>query len=95
MCKRRVYRAPARGRDQDLVFPDKKGHVQEKISHSFYRVVNELKLNEGVSDPRDKVVYHTFRHSYASNLVQAGVDLYPVQRLMGHSNSKIYIRGTL
>lgn len=84
-----LFESMERGGNQDLVFPDKKGHVQEKISHSFYRVVNELKLNEGITDPRDKVVFHSFRHSYASNLVQAGVDLYPVQRLMGHSVSKM------
>jgi len=84
-----LFESMERGGNQDLVFPDTKGQVQEKISHSFYRTVDDLKLNEGISDPRDKVVFHTFRHSYASNLVQAGVDLYPVQRLMGHSNSKM------
>ena len=86
---RDLFESMERGGKQDLVFPDKKGRVQEKISHSFYRVVNDLKLNEGITDPRDKVVFHTFRHSYASRLVQSGVDLYPVQRLMGHSVSKM------
>lgn len=86
---RDLFQGMERGGKQDLVFPDNKGRVQEKISHSFYRTVDDLKLNEGISDPRDKVVFHTFRHSYASNLVQAGVDLYPIQRLMGHSNSKM------
>jgi len=76
-------------RKSELVFPDRKGNVQTKISHSFYRTVADLKLNECVSDPRDKVVFHTLRHSYASRLVQAGVDLYPVQRLLGHSVSKM------
>lgn len=84
-----LFESMARGGKSDFIFPDKKGCVQGKISHTFYRVVNDLKLNEGVSDPRDKVVFHTMRHSYASNLVQAGVDLYPVQRLMGHSVSKM------
>jgi len=86
---RDMFELMERGGKQDLVFPDKKGQVQEKISHSFYRVVKDLKLNAGITDPRDKVVYHTLRHSYASRLVQSGVDLYPVQRLLGHSVSKM------
>lgn len=86
---RDLFESMERGGKQELIFPDKKGGVQDKISHSFYRVVKGLKLNAGITDPRDKVVFHTFRHSYASNLVQSGVDLYPVQRLLGHSVSKM------
>jgi site-specific recombinase XerD len=77
------------GKNGELVFPDEKGQVQGKISHTFRRVVADLKLNEEVTDPRDRVVYHSLRHTYASRLVISGVDLYPVQRLLGHSVSKM------
>jgi len=84
-----LFEAMPRGGKGDLIFPDKKGRVPGKISNSFCRTVIDLKLNEGVTDPRMRVYFHTLRHSYASRLVQAGVDLYPVQKLMGHSVSKM------
>jgi site-specific recombinase XerD len=34
-------------------------------------------------------VLHAFRHTYASRLVQRGVDLYTVMQLMGHSTFKV------
>ncbi|GHT93293.1 hypothetical protein FACS1894122_08290 [Alphaproteobacteria bacterium] len=44
-----------------------------------------LGFNNGVNDDRQKVVFHTLRHTYASWLVMSGVDLYTVQKLMWHS----------
>jgi site-specific recombinase XerD len=49
--------------------------------------VASLGLNKGITDRRDKFVFHSLRHSFASWLVQAGQPLYTVARLLGHSTT--------
>jgi integrase len=68
-----------------LVFISMVGTKIDAVSKSFARAVEALGFNNGIDDPRQKVVFHTLRHTYASWLVMSGVDLYTVQKLMGHS----------
>jgi integrase len=51
------------------------------IGRPFLRIIDEL----GIEDFR----FHDLRHTFASWLVQAGVDLYTVKELMGHSSIKM------
>ena len=73
-----------RGDHHALVFPGRGGKKIVQISDSFNRTVKALGFNDGVKDDRQKVVFHTLRHTYASWLVESGVDLYTVKELMGH-----------
>ena len=51
-----------------------------------YQIVKEACRKAGITDERAHP--HTFRHSYAINLLSQGVPIIVVQKLLGHSNIK-------
>jgi integrase len=59
--------------------PDGKRYVE--IKGAFQRALREA----GIEDLR----FHDLRHCFASALVQRGVDLYQVQRLLGHKDGRM------
>ncbi|WP_408936570.1 tyrosine-type recombinase/integrase, partial [Desulfobulbus sp.] len=58
----------------------------------FRKAVQESGLNDGITDSRQKVVFHTLRHTFASWLVQAGFPIALVSQLLGHSNINVTMR---
>ena len=87
MLQSRTKSAPA-----DLVFPGRNGKKIVQASDTFNRAVAKLGLNEGITDRRQKVTFHTLRHTFASWLVESGTDIYHVQSLLGHSDLKLTAR---
>ena len=82
---KKMFRRHRRGGHDELVFVDKKGRQYKEIPSTFKNAIKGLKLNDGISDRRDKVVFHTLRHTYASWHVENGTDIYILKELLGHS----------
>jgi integrase len=55
---------------------------QHFISHKFKKIIIKSGLNH-------KLNVHSLRHTFASWLVQSGVSIYSVQKLLGHSDLRI------
>ena len=69
-----------------MVFPTFDGREYADTPTTFRDAVEAMGFNQGITDQRQKVVFHTLRHSYASWLAEAGTDIYTIGKLFGHSH---------
>jgi integrase len=84
-----LQRRPQEAAAASWVFPGRDGVKIVQISDSFTRAVNKLKLNEGVTDRRQRVTFHTLRHTFASWLAIDGINPFHLKELLGHSDLKL------
>ena len=81
----------------DYLFPNngtnKKGEKptggrRSEMTDTYRKCLEDLQINRYVQpgDRRRKAVFHTLRHSFASILVQKGLELPKVSELMGHKS---------
>jgi len=89
---REMLKGREREKPEDLVFPTFDGREYTDTPTTFREAVEALGFNKGIIDQRQKVVFHTLRHSYASWLAEAGTDIYTIGKLLGHSTVQMSAR---
>ncbi len=67
--------------DKNILFLNRRGKKLSRIM--IYTIVRDLCEVAGI---KKNVSPHTFRHSFATHLVQAGADLRAVQEMLGHES---------
>lgn len=76
----RVHIDPKPGH-HDIVFLNKRGTRLTRVM--IFYIIKSLAAQAGI---RKKISPHTFRHSFATALVEAGADLRAVQQMLGHES---------
>ena len=84
----------------DIVFINKNGHAMTR--QMVFLIIKDLAEKAGI---KKTIGPHTFRHSFATHLIEGGADLRAVQQMLGHSSigtteiythiSKEYLRDTI
>lgn len=72
---------PVRKNAEDILFLNAKGGAISRMS--VFNLVKKLAVLAGV---RKVISPHTFRHSFATHLVEGGADLRAVQEMLGHAS---------
>ena len=72
---------PADPKSDDLLFLNFRGTSLSRVS--MFKIVKRQALLAGI---RKEISPHTFRHSFATHLVENGADLRVVQEMLGHAS---------
>jgi integrase/recombinase XerD len=72
---------PVKAAVEDILFLNQKGGGLSRMS--VFNIVKELAALAGI---RKTIGPHTFRHSFATHLVEGGADLRAVQEMLGHAS---------
>ncbi|MBL0095669.1 MAG: site-specific tyrosine recombinase XerD [Bacteroidetes bacterium] len=66
---------------EDFIFLNRRGRKLTRVM--IFTIIKNLALKSGI---RTTISPHTFRHSFATHLIEGGADLRAVQEMLGHSS---------
>ena len=72
---------PIKSGHEDFVFLNRRGSPLSRVM--VFLIIKDLATKIGL---QKKISPHTFRHSFASHLVEGGADLRAVQEMLGHES---------
>jgi len=67
--------------EEDILFLNRRGHRLTRVM--IFLILKELVKKAGIEK---NISPHTFRHSFATHLVEGGADLRAVQEMLGHES---------
>lgn len=76
----RVHTEVKKG-NEDILFLNRRGTKLSRVM--IFYIIKEMALKAGI---KKTVSPHTFRHSFATHLVEGGADLRAVQEMLGHAS---------
>lgn len=78
--KIRVH-GPVQAGEEDILFLNRRGHRLSRVM--IFLIIKDLAKKAGITK---NISPHTFRHSFATHLVEGGADLRAVQEMLGHES---------
>lgn len=72
---------PFKKEDQDIVFLNRRGNSLTRAM--IFTIVKNLSVTSNINK---KISPHTFRHSFATHLLENGADLRAIQQMLGHES---------
>lgn len=82
---KKMFESMDRGSPGGSVFSGRNGGPLSGVPSSFKRAVTDVKLNEGITDKKLLISFHSLRHTHASWLRKSGAGLATIQEILGHS----------
>ncbi len=76
----RVHNTPAKG-NEDILFLNNRGAKLSRVM--IFYIIKDLAVKAGI---KKTISPHTFRHSFATHLIEGGADLRAVQEMLGHAS---------
>ena len=72
---------PVKPNNEDILFLNRRGRKLSRVM--IFIIIKELAKQAGITK---NISPHTFRHSFATHLVEGGADLRAVQEMLGHES---------